>query len=246
METPQTTFRRRVLLVDADEDFLRGCVDALRKQNFEVLTAQDGFGALHMLRGAIPDLLVSDLSLPHMSGFELLSVVRTRFPQVGVVATSDEYKALSLPTGTIADAFVPKGENAIFEILAAVKELIADSPLRPARAKSDVAPVWVPRSPARYIILTCPECLRSFSVTQLARATQNPLQETCLACGGTILYWLSSSQGGGPSGRPGAWMRAEDIAQQMRTSVALSKDAVSASRKLIAERAKKRKRRKKP
>ncbi len=243
---PQTTFRRRVLLVDADEDFLRDCADALRKQNVEVLTAQDGFGALQLLRGGMPDLLVSGLSLPHMSGFELLSVVRTRFPQIAVVATSDEYEAATLPVGTIADAFVPKGTNAVFEVIAAVTELMSDSPLRPAKAKSDVAPVWVPRSPAPYIILTCPECLRSFSVTQPARDTQNPLQETCLACGGTVRYWLSSSGPGNPALKLGGWMRAEDIAQQMRTSVSISEDAVAASRRLIAKRAKKRRRRKKP
>jgi CheY-like chemotaxis protein len=38
-----------------------------------VRTARDGFEALAVLRGSIPDELVSDLRMPNMSGFELLA-----------------------------------------------------------------------------------------------------------------------------------------------------------------------------
>ncbi|HYL95447.1 MAG TPA: response regulator, partial [Terriglobales bacterium] len=66
------------------------CSDALQGEGFEVITARNGFEALNVLRGARPDVLITELNLPHMSGFELLSVVRRRFPLLSVIATSGE------------------------------------------------------------------------------------------------------------------------------------------------------------
>ena len=63
---PNSEFRRRVLLVDRDEAFLRSCSVALRGEGYHVITAKDGFKALQALRGASPDALVSELNLPHM------------------------------------------------------------------------------------------------------------------------------------------------------------------------------------
>ena len=128
--------------------------------------AGNGFEALHILRGAQPDLLVSELNLPQMSGFELLSVVRTRFPLISVIAMSGEFTAVTVPHEAICDHFVGKGPNVSFELLAAARTLISGSPLRGSRPRSELAPVWVPRSATGYVILTCPECLRSFSVPE--------------------------------------------------------------------------------
>ena len=54
------------------------------------------------IRIALPDLIISDLNMPEMSGFELLSVLRVRFPAIPVVAISGagyngEYVAFKLP-----------------------------------------------------------------------------------------------------------------------------------------------------
>jgi len=55
-----------------------------------VLTAGDGFSALRILRGAQPDLIVTELDLQHMSGFELLSVVRTEIGLTGAKEGCDD------------------------------------------------------------------------------------------------------------------------------------------------------------
>jgi hypothetical protein len=46
-----------------------------------------------------------------MSGFEFLSVVRRRFPEILTVAMSGAYLGEELPHGVIADRFYPKGEH---------------------------------------------------------------------------------------------------------------------------------------
>jgi CheY-like chemotaxis protein len=109
-------FRRRIPCVDSDPEFVLRWAAALRGGGYEVLTATDGFAALQVLRGAHPDLLVTELNLQRMSGFELLSVVRSRFPGIGVIAVSSEYTAVTVPDEVICDAFLSKGPNLDFEL----------------------------------------------------------------------------------------------------------------------------------
>lgn len=77
---PISSFRRRVLIVDSENRFRRRCAGKLRTHDYEVLSTKDEFAARLILRGGHPDLIVAELDLPRMSGFELLSIVRARFP----------------------------------------------------------------------------------------------------------------------------------------------------------------------
>lgn len=217
-------FRRRVLVVDGDPAFLRSCTDALRAQGYEVITAGNGFEALHVLRGAQPDLLVTELNLPQMSGFELLSVVRTRFPLISVIALSGEYTAVTVPHEAICDRFVGKGPNSTFEMLAAARTLISESPIRGSRPRSELAPVWVPRSATGYVILTCPECLRSFSVPQ-PQAT--PSRDICIFCGADVHFQISSIERA-----PAPETSSETPLDRAREARAKSQAAIDKSRRL--------------
>jgi CheY-like chemotaxis protein len=60
----------------------------LMRAGYDVAVAADGFEALSQLGKTLPHIVVSDLEMPRMSGFELLSVVRRRFPQILTVAMS--------------------------------------------------------------------------------------------------------------------------------------------------------------
>ena len=96
------------------------------------------------MRGALPDLIVSDLKMPNMSGFELLSIVRRRFPQIPTIAVSGEFQGPAEPLGVLADAFLPKPFR-FDELMATIANLLENAPPRPA-IKRDRAPVWVPRN----------------------------------------------------------------------------------------------------
>ena len=98
------------ILVAEDDPSVRHIVSMmLKRSGYQVTTAVDGFDALLRLQEEVPDLILSDLNMPAMSGFELLSVLRRRFPQVVAVATSGAYSSGSVPPGVIADAFYAKG-----------------------------------------------------------------------------------------------------------------------------------------
>ena len=72
------TSAARILVVD-DEDVLREMLgDALRLSGFEVLEAADGSKALSVLQGGKVDLIISDVNMPGMDGYEMLSHLRAQ------------------------------------------------------------------------------------------------------------------------------------------------------------------------
>ena len=154
-------FHYRLLVID-DEPLNRELLaSSLSAAGYEVEVAKDGFAALAQMHGALPDLIISDLKMPNMSGFEFLSIARRRFPQIPTIAVSGEFHAPIEPLGVIADAFLSKPFS-LDELEAKIAELLRDSPPRPAM-KKDGAPVWVPRN-GEYYVITCTDCLRSFSI----------------------------------------------------------------------------------
>jgi CheY-like chemotaxis protein len=132
----------------------------LTASGYEVVAANNGFDALLQLKRTSPDVIISDLNMPEMSGLEFLSVVRRRFPQIPVVAISGAYDQWSdVPGGVIADAFCPKGQHPKM-LLATVADLIRTSVERSNAHRRESAPVWIPRNGKDshgkpFIVLTC-------------------------------------------------------------------------------------------
>jgi CheY-like chemotaxis protein len=179
-------FAFRILVVDDEPYILTTSSAILGGKGYEVRTAKDGFAGLVELRRSQPDLIISDLRMPNMSGFELLSIVRRRFPHIPVIAISGEFNGIA-PEGLIADAFFTKGQYSPEQMFQKIAELIEQAPMRPHIAKPDKAPVWIPKNEAGYIVITCPECLRSFSIP--AEETRSEVHEAhCIFCDSKIRY----------------------------------------------------------
>ena len=70
----------------------------------------------------IPEILLSDLNMPGMSGLELLSVICRRFPTIRVIALSGAFSGNQVPCGVTADAFYEKG-NAVPVLLKVIERL---------------------------------------------------------------------------------------------------------------------------
>jgi CheY-like chemotaxis protein len=153
-------FRYRILVVDNEPSIRETTAPILESQGYEVLTAADGLDGLHALSKSLPDVIISDLNMPRMSGFEFLAIVRKRFPHIATIAMSGEYVTVENPGGILADAFLQKGQYTIRELFQEIAKLLAASPIRAEREKSDIAPLFVPRDKAGYLIITCPKCLR--------------------------------------------------------------------------------------
>jgi CheY-like chemotaxis protein len=82
---------KNVLLVDDDRDLLAALKEGLGKHadSFSILLAADGLEALDYLDRRHVSLVVTDLSLPRMDGFELLATIRQRYPELPLIIMAD-------------------------------------------------------------------------------------------------------------------------------------------------------------
>ena len=124
---------RSILLVE-DDGGLRVVLSAmLARTGDQVRTACDGVSALREIETGVPDIVVSDLNMPRMSGFELLSVLRAQFPAVPLIAMSAAFSGDQVPDGVIADAFYEKGAHPV-----CLMELVSTM-MRPQAVQRDTA-----------------------------------------------------------------------------------------------------------
>ncbi|SYZ74243.1 Response regulator receiver modulated metal dependent phosphohydrolase (fragment) [Candidatus Zixiibacteriota bacterium] len=74
-----------ILIVD-DEPLVRSVLEQLlQRKGYSIKAVGGGREALEQLKSARIDLVVSDIRMPEMDGFELLQVVKKSFPDVGVI-----------------------------------------------------------------------------------------------------------------------------------------------------------------
>jgi CheY-like chemotaxis protein len=66
----------KILVVDDDKDIVYMIQTTLEKSGFEVMTASNGEQALKVLKSAVPDLMIVDLTMPDMDGWRLSMKVR--------------------------------------------------------------------------------------------------------------------------------------------------------------------------
>ena len=188
----------QVLVVDDDRSVRESVALSLMAAGYDVVAAEDGFRALSQLRKRLPDLILSDLDMPGMSGFELLSVVRRRFPQISTVAMSGGYVGNELPFGVIADGFFAKGGQSK-NLLRTIQRLLRSAPIRSSDHFRERAPAWIPRNgndskAMPYVVLTCPECLRAFSLNLVEGTTREVLEIPCRSCHNMNRYIIQSIQ----------------------------------------------------
>jgi CheY-like chemotaxis protein len=178
------------LLIVDDESSIREALSlVLTEIGYSVRSAEDGFSALREIRNEVPELLLSDLNMPGMSGFELLSVIRRRFPAIRTIAMSGSFTGDEVPSGVAADAYFQKGSSiaALLRIMETLPQLErnAHPPTSPD------APLWIHRnthdfSPDACVTITCPECLRTFPETLGAGYLKHKID--CIYCRCSIHY----------------------------------------------------------
>jgi len=179
------------LLIVDDEPSVRESLSlVLAEVGHRVRSAEDGFSALREMRHELPDLLLSDLNMPEMSGFELLSVVRRRFPATRTIAMSGSFSGNEVPSGVTADAFYEKGSS-IRSLLKIIGALTLPS-RTPAPKATVLPPLWIQRNGNQaieepYVMIPCPDCLRSFR--QSISGSLSGVQEVnCAHCRTSVYF----------------------------------------------------------
>jgi len=194
MQTQKTT----LLIVDDQESIRISLSHVLAELGYRVSSAEDGFSALREIRREVPEILLSDLNMPGMSGFELLTVVRRRFPAIQVIVMSGSFSGKEVPSGVAADGFYGKGCGT-----AALLKIIQSMPSqkRPLPSHPEVlAPLLVQaigRDTAGndYATIACPECLRSFYQTLDCLPSQVQKAD-CIYCRASIQFAIVQTVNG--------------------------------------------------
>jgi DNA-binding response OmpR family regulator len=115
----------RIIIIEDDRAILRGLKDNLEYESYEVLTATDGEKGYRLIREQSPDLIILDLMIPRMDGYELCRKVRNEgmtTPILMLTARSEEADRVhGLDIG--ADDYVTKPFS-VPELLARIRAIL--------------------------------------------------------------------------------------------------------------------------
>lgn len=66
----------KVLVIEDDEVLRESIVDILETRNFDVIGAEDGRRGLELAKELVPDLILCDVRMPKLDGYEVLQAIR--------------------------------------------------------------------------------------------------------------------------------------------------------------------------
>jgi CheY-like chemotaxis protein len=98
----------KIVVADDDRMFRKAAETILRRQGYAVATASDGEEALQLIRSEQPDIIVLDLIMPKLQGFDVLQVLKqdTRTSAIPVIVLSslaqEQDKQEALDLGAVA------------------------------------------------------------------------------------------------------------------------------------------------
>jgi CheY-like chemotaxis protein len=180
----------RVLLVE-DEPFLQKLISGyLVAAGYAVRTAYDGLDAITKLRAALPDLIISDLNMPGMSGLEFLGVVHKRLPQIPVIVTSADAPD-EMPSEVTADAFYHKNGFGFQQLLETISDLTGKPPPRTAPPLVDNEPVEARGHESGSYIIGCGDCLREFNIPRIFHIEGAEMWTSCVHCGKFVHFLVA-------------------------------------------------------
>jgi DNA-binding response OmpR family regulator len=133
--SPESGYMETILIVEDDPAMLRGLKDNFEYKGYRTITAKDGEEGLNTALNAKPDLIILDIMLPKINGYEICRLIRKEdldMPIIMLTAKGEESDiVLGLNLG--ADDYVTKPFS-IRELLARVERFLS----RRRKEKQDV------------------------------------------------------------------------------------------------------------
>ena len=118
---------RRLLVVDDEAKLLKAVAATLRAEGYEITTARSGADALVSVNQTMPDLIVSDIRMPGMDGYQLARALRsnsrTKFVPIIFLTAKDEREDRIAGFRTGVDAYLTKPFDPE-ELLAVVANIV--------------------------------------------------------------------------------------------------------------------------
>jgi DNA-binding response OmpR family regulator len=125
--TQKTAAMRKILIVDDEPNIVMSLEYTFKKNNFEVFIARDGQEALEILQNQLPDVIILDVMMPLVDGFETLEQIKKneRLQHCKVMFLSAKNKESDIEKGMAlgADAYLTKPFS-IKKVVEQVNELL--------------------------------------------------------------------------------------------------------------------------
>ena len=128
----------KILLVEDDQSLREIYGIRLTAEGYEIASAGDGEAALALAVKERPDLIISDVMMPKISGFDMLDILRSTPETANIkvimmtALSADDQKARGESLG--ADRFLVKSQVGIEDVVNAVHEVLNDTNGAPASA----------------------------------------------------------------------------------------------------------------
>lgn len=164
----------KVMLVEDDKSLREIYGVRLLAEGYDIVTAGDGEEALAMAIKERPALIISDVMMPKISGFDMLDILRstTETKDIKVIMmtalSSEEQRARGEKLG--ADRYLVKSQVGIEDVIRAVHEVLGDVP-GAAPAVAAAQPVNSPAAPA---VATPPQTAFGSQTAPVMPAPQQP------------------------------------------------------------------------
>jgi CheY-like chemotaxis protein len=101
---------KRILIVDDSDELTHVIAEFLNMFGYHVYTAHDGIDALRFMETETMDVVVSDIHMPRMDGYTLMTEIKAKYPQTPIILITgfsvSEAQKLAFEKG--ANAFVAK------------------------------------------------------------------------------------------------------------------------------------------
>lgn len=159
----------KVLLVE-DDNNLREIYEArLTAEGYEIITAQNGEEALSAAKQNKPDLVISDVMMPRISGFEMLDILRNtdelKHIKVIMLTALGQSEDRSRADNLGADKYLVKSQVTLEDIVNSAKELLSDEP----------APVATPSAPQTVVAPAAPTPIEPSPVAETPEPVPEPV-----------------------------------------------------------------------
>ncbi len=119
---------KTIMVVDDSVTVRKVTTRFLEREGFEVITAKDGVDALRVLQDEMPDLMLLDIEMPRMDGFEVAKTVRTtkRWEELPIIMitsrTGDKHREHAMSLGVNNYLGKPYQEDILLEAIADILE----------------------------------------------------------------------------------------------------------------------------
>jgi DNA-binding response OmpR family regulator len=122
---------KRILIVDDEPNIVISLEYLMKREGFAVETAGDGEAALKVMAERAPDLVILDVMLPKMNGFEVCQQIRAspewRGMRILMLTARGRDREIAKGLGLGADAYVSKPFSTS-DLVAQVKQLLGQGP----------------------------------------------------------------------------------------------------------------------